>query len=70
MYNMETIDYATKITSSRNYQEGSVVIRKNNDITLNTNIYNKRERIFENGKWIGTKPLIIKSNNNNENNNQ
>jgi hypothetical protein len=47
---METIDYATKITSSRNYQEGSVIIRKKNDITLNTNIYNKRERIFENGK--------------------
>jgi len=50
MYNMEIIDYATKITSSRNYQEGSVIIRNKNDITLNTNVYTKRERIFKNGK--------------------
>jgi DNA polymerase family B len=79
MYNMEIIDYATKITSSRNYQDGSVIIRKKNDITLNTNVYTKRERIFKNGKWIGTKPLTIKStpisqgdilDNNNDNNNQ
>jgi hypothetical protein len=68
MYNMEVINKATKITSSRNYQEGSVLIKKNDNITLNTNVYNKRERIFENGKWIGTKPIIIKSNNNDNNN--
>jgi hypothetical protein len=50
MYNMEVINKATKITSSRNYQEVSVLIKKNDNITLNTNVYNKRERIFENGK--------------------
>lgn len=69
MYNMDIINYATKTTSSINYQEGSVIIRNKKDITLNTNVYTKRERIFENGKWIGTKPLIIKSNNNNNDNN-
>jgi hypothetical protein len=68
MYNMEIINYATKITYSRNYQEGSVIIRNKKDITLNTDFYNKCQRIFKDGKWIGSKPLII--NNNSDNNNQ
>jgi hypothetical protein len=50
MYNMEVINKATKITSSINYQEGSVIIRNKKDITLNTDVYNKCQRIFKDGK--------------------
>lgn len=49
MYNMEIIEGVIKTSSYKNYSEGSVII-KDDEINLNPTSYNKRERIFKNGK--------------------
>lgn len=58
MYNMEIIENATRTSSHRDYREGSVIIT-DDKIKLNPASYTKRERIFENGEWVGTKPITI-----------
>lgn len=58
MYNMEIKENVLRTISKRNYKEGSVVI-SDKDVTLNPIIYNKRIRVFENGKWVDTMPVMI-----------
>lgn len=65
MYNMKVIKNATKTNVIRDYKKGSVLIKTNKNVILNTNDYFKRQRVFDNkGKWIGTKPLNIEYINN------
>jgi DNA polymerase type B, organellar and viral len=53
--NIETIKTHTTIK----YDKASVIIQKK-DITINSNAYTKREKVFNNkGIWIDTKPLTI-----------
>jgi DNA polymerase type B, organellar and viral len=42
------------------YSEGSVVIDKK-EISLNSDSYRKRIKLYENGKWYDTKPIIFNS---------
>ena len=62
MYNMKVVKQATKVSSVKNIVKGSVLIKTKSDVTLDATSYKKRERIFEKGKWIGTKPIVIGSN--------
>lgn len=70
MYNMEIIKHAVRTSTIKDITKGSVLIKTKSDIHLDNTIYKKRERIFENGKWVGTKPNIIKNNNEKENENR
>lgn len=59
MYELETVK-AEKVSSFRDYTEGSVVIKTKKDVKLNPSHYNKRIRVYdENNKWVGTKPVYI-----------
>lgn len=53
---------AIKTNSEINYAEGYVNIDEN-QITLNHDAYTKREKIYDNGLWVNTKPLVIFSEN-------
>jgi hypothetical protein len=59
MSKLKSITNATKITSKRDYANGSVVITTKNDVKLNIEHYAKRTRTLKNDKWVGTTPLII-----------
>jgi len=59
MYEMETVK-AVKVSSHRDYTEGSVVIKTKDDVKLNPSNYNKRTKVYdENNKWVATKPVYI-----------
>jgi len=59
MYEMETVK-AVKVSSCRDYTEGSVVIKTKEDVKLNPSHYSKRIRVYDkNNKWVGTKPVYI-----------
>lgn len=58
MYNMEIIENVAKTSSYRNYKDGSVII-KDEKVKLNPTLYSKRQRVFEKGKWVATKPIVI-----------
>lgn len=66
MFNLKSIENATKTISKRDYSKGSVVIKTKKDIKLNVDHYTKRERIFRNGKWVGTKSIQINENEDDE----
>lgn len=59
LYNDGVLTNAVKISSVKNIKLGSVIIKKDNNIKLDTTVYKKRDRIFENGKWIDSKPIHI-----------
>ena len=48
-----------RLESIRNYSEGYVNLMKPHKIELNGDAYTKRTKIFNNDKWIDTKPLEI-----------
>lgn len=58
LYNMGNIENSIRVNSKRDYSLGSVVI-KDEKVNLNVKKYNKRDMIFENGKWEKTKPIVI-----------
>ena len=62
LYKGNNIKTGEKTYSTTNYYEGSVVI-SNKYITLNTNSYTKRTKIYKDKNWIDTKPLIYNINN-------
>ena len=61
MYRGESINYATKKTTKRNYALGTVSITNENNIKLKTDVYRKRRKkcIVKDNKfvWIGTSPI-------------
>jgi hypothetical protein len=59
LYKMENVESVTRTSSKRNYSEGSVriIVEK---MLLDTSSYSKRNKIFHNGKWVGTSPVTIK----------
>lgn len=60
MYNGEDIKTAIKSASITDYSEGSVVINEK-QITLNAKSYLKRNKIYKDNVWIGTKPLTVEN---------
>ena len=53
---------AKKINTKTNYEKGSVLIEEKN-VILNSDIYSKREKIYnDKGIWIDTKPLKLNNN--------
>ena len=61
MYNMESINYAKKTSSFKDFAKGSVTISMKNNIKLNPQFYNKRRRVFTTNptRWIRTSPIIV-----------
>ena len=47
-----------KVNTIKNLYKGSVVI-KEDEIQLDPNAYKKRDKVFEFGKWLDTKPLEL-----------
>lgn len=59
LLNNVSINSKTKL-SIKNVDEGYVIIT-DRDIKLNYNSFKKRMKIYdENGRWIGTKPIVVK----------
>lgn len=58
MWKGESIDSAVKFVGLKDYEDGSVTIKKENNIKLNIEGYTSREKVYEN-IWVDTKPLLI-----------
>ena len=58
MWGGEKIETAIKNIGYKDYVDGSVTVRKEK-VTINSEPYNKRERLYENNIGVDTKPLVI-----------
>lgn len=58
LYKGESI-IANKYYSKRDFGKGSVTIKNISPVTLDPFSYTKRIKIFENGKWVDTKPIYF-----------
>lgn len=59
LLNNISINTAVKKESKTDWVLGYVKININENVTINSNSYTKRIKIFKNGKWIDTKPVCI-----------
>ncbi len=51
-----------KQNTETNYEKGSVIIGQK-EVILDHNSYKKREKVYQNSKWVDTRPLSYKNNN-------
>lgn len=59
LLNNENVNTAIKTMSKIDWVQGDVKIFDKENITINSNSYTNRIKIFKNNKWIDTKPIII-----------
>nr|YP_009543519.1 DNA polymerase type B [Coniothyrium glycines]AYU74409.1 DNA polymerase type B [Coniothyrium glycines] len=59
LLNDNNVDTAIKTTSKIDWDLGYVTINDNEDVTINSDSYKKRDKVRLDGRWIDTKPLVI-----------
>jgi DNA polymerase type B, organellar and viral len=47
----------TKQSASINYEKGSVVIKRNENVQIHYDAFKKRDKVFQNNRWIDTRPV-------------
>lgn len=55
----ENVTTAIKVQSKTDWMKGEVRIYDKENITINSNSYTKREKIYMNNKWLDTKPNVL-----------
>ena len=48
-----------KVYTKKDLSKGSVSIFNDSEVNVNWNSYTKRSKIYGNGLWIDTKPLVV-----------
>ena len=48
-----------KKQSKMSWERGDVIISDKKDVKINSNSYTKRTKLYKNGLWTDTKPLIL-----------
>lgn len=59
LLNNENVTTAIKVQSKTDWMKGEVRIYDKENITIKSDSYTKREKIFINNKWLDTKPNVI-----------
>lgn len=58
MYDQGRFDGGTNVSSRKNLGSGNVIIKTNTNVRLSLD-YKKRYKVFSNGKWIDTSPIVL-----------
>lgn len=65
MWKGESVYTGIKIIANKDYEDGFATNTKKENIILNHESYNRREKVFINNIRVDTKPLVINSISNN-----